>query len=62
MTVGERIKAFRLKHLLTVREAAEIFEVSRSEIVRLESGKNKTHFITEAKWDKLLKKAEKEVK
>lgn len=59
MTIGDRILAVRKKHLLTIREAAELFGVSSGEIVRLESNKNKTHFITEAKWDKKLKEFEK---
>lgn len=62
MTLGEKIKQFRKDHLLTSREAAEIFGVSQSEIARLEKGKNNPHFITEAKWEKRFEKAEKEVK
>ena len=61
MTIGERIKAFRVKNLLTVRKAAEIFGVSSGEITRLESNKNKNHFITTAKWEEKLEKAEKEI-
>lgn len=59
MNIGERIKQYRKERLLTLREAAKIFGVSQSEISRLESGKNKPHFITIAKWEKLLDEAEK---
>lgn len=59
MTIGERIKQYRKDHLLTLREAAKIFDVSPSEITRLESQKNQPHFITVAKWEKLLDEAEK---
>lgn len=62
MTLGEKIKDFRKKHLLSTREAGEILGVSQSEIARLESGKNQPNLITEAKWEKKLEKAEKEVK
>lgn len=62
MTLGEKIKQFRKDHLLSMREAAKLFEVSQSEISRLESGKYQPHFITEAKWEKKLEKAKKEVK
>jgi transcriptional regulator with XRE-family HTH domain len=62
MTIGERLRAFRVKKLWTTRKAAEFFGVSQSEIWRLESGKNKTSLINQAKWEKLLDKAEKEVK
>ncbi len=61
MTIGERIREFRKKHLLTLRAAAELFNISPAEISRLESGKNKPHFITEAKWEKKLEQAKKEV-
>ena len=59
MSIGERIKQYRKEHLLTLREAAKVFGVSQSEITRLESGKNKSHFITVAKWERLLEEAEK---
>jgi transcriptional regulator with XRE-family HTH domain len=59
MTIGERVRDFRKKHLLTLRDAEKIFGVSRGEISRIESEKNKPHFITEAKWEKLLDEAEK---
>jgi transcriptional regulator with XRE-family HTH domain len=61
MTLGEKIKQFRKDHLLTLREAAKIFEVSPAEITRLESQKNNPHFITINKWEKKLEEAEKEV-
>lgn len=60
MTIGERIRQFRKDNLLTLRQAANVFGVSPSEITRLESEKNKPHFITIAKWEKLLDEAEKE--
>lgn len=58
MTIGERVKQYRKDHLLTLRKAAEIFGVSSSEITRIESQKNQPHFITVAKWEKLLDEAE----
>lgn len=61
MTIGEKIKQFRKEHLLTLRQAAKIFGVSQGEIMRLESQKNQPHFITEAKWEKKLEEAKKEV-
>ena len=62
MTIGERIKQYRKDHLLTTRNAAQLFNVSSSEIARLESQKNEPHFITVAKWEKKLEQAEREVK
>ena len=62
MTIGERIKQYRKDHLLTIRSAAELFNVSSSEIARLESQKNQPHFITVAKWEKLLDEAERKGK
>lgn len=62
MTLGEKIKQFRKDHLLTLREASKIFEVSPAEITRLESQKHNPHFITVDKWEKKLEEAEKEVK
>ena len=62
MTIGEKIKDFRKRHLLSTREAGDIFGVSQSEISRLESGKNQPNLVTEAKWEKKLEEAEKEVK
>lgn len=59
MSIGERIKQYRKDHLLTLRKAAKLFGVSQSEITRLESQKNQPHFITVAKWEKLLDEAEK---
>ena len=59
MTIGEKIKQFRKDHLLTLREASKVFGVSPSEITRLESQKNQPHFITVAKWEKMLEEAEK---
>ena len=58
MTIGEKIRQFRKDNLLTLRQAAKIFGVSPSEITRLESQKNQPHFITVAKWEKLLDEAE----
>lgn len=62
MTLGEKIKDFRKRHLLNTRQAGELFGVSQSEIWRLESGMYHPQFITEAKWEKKLEEAEKEVK
>ena len=62
MTIGERIRALRIKRLWSTRQAAEFFGVSQSEIWRLESGKNQPNIITEAKWEKKLAEAEREVK
>lgn len=58
MTIGERLKKFRKDHLLTLRKASQIFGVSPAEITRLESQKNQPHFITVAKWEKMLDEAE----
>lgn len=60
MTIGERLKAFRIKKLWSTRKAAEFFGVSQAEIWRLESGKNRPNLITNAKWEKMLDDAEKE--
>lgn len=62
MTIGERIMQYRKDHLLTIRNAAQLFNVSPSEISRLESQKNQPHFITVAKWEKLLDEAERKGK
>ena len=62
MSIGKRVRKFREDNLLTLREAAELFGVSCSEILRIENEKNKPHFITVAKWEKKLEQAEKEVK
>ena len=59
MTIGEKIRQFRKDNLLTLRQAAKVFGVSSSEITRLESQKNQPHFITVAKWEKLLDEAKK---
>ena len=58
MTIGERIKALRIRRLWSTREAAEFFGVSQSEIWRLESGKNQPNLVTNAKWERLLDEAE----
>jgi transcriptional regulator with XRE-family HTH domain len=60
MTIGERLRTLRIKRLWSTRKAADFFGVSQSEIWRLESGKNKTNLINQAKWEKLLDEAEKE--
>ena len=62
MTIGERIRALRIKRLWSTRKAAEFFGVSQSEIWRLESGKNRPNLVTNAKWEKLLDEAERKVK
>ena len=61
MSVGERLRALRIKNLWSTRKAAEFFGVSQSEIGRLESGKNRPNLVTNAKWKKLLDEVEKEV-
>ena len=61
MNIGEKIIAFRKKHLLTTRQAGEIFGVSQSEISRLERSKNEPYIITVAKWEKKLEEAEKKM-
>jgi transcriptional regulator with XRE-family HTH domain len=43
---------------MSCRKAGEYFGVSGSEIERLESGRNKPSFVTEAKWAKRLDDAE----
>ena len=58
MTIGERIRALRIKRLWSTRKAAEFFGVSQSEIWRLESEKNQPNLVTNAKWGKLLDEAE----
>ena len=62
MKIGERLRELRIKKLWSTRQAAEFFGVSQSEIWRLESGKNHPNIITEAKWEKKLAEAEREVK
>ena len=52
MTIGERLRALRIKRLWSTRKAAEFFGVSQSEIWRLESGKNQPNLVTNAKWEK----------
>ena len=59
MSIGERLRALRIKRLWSTRKAAEFFGVSQSEIWRLESGKNRPNLVTNAKWEKLLDEAEK---
>lgn len=58
MPIGERLKAFRKRNLMSCRKAGEYFGVSGGEIQRLESGRNKPSMITEAKWTKILDEAE----
>lgn len=62
MTIGEKVKEFRKKHLLTLRDAEKLFGVSRGEISRIENEKHKPHFLTEAKWEEKLKSAEEALK
>jgi transcriptional regulator with XRE-family HTH domain len=61
MDIGEKIMGFRKRHLLTTRQAGEIFGVSQSEISRLERSKNAPYIITVAKWEKKLEEAEKKM-
>ena len=58
MSIGERLRALRIKRLWSTRKAAEFFGVSQSEIWRLESRKNQPNLVTVAKWGKLLDEAE----
>jgi transcriptional regulator with XRE-family HTH domain len=58
MSIGERLRALRIKKLWSTRKAAEFFGVSQSEIWRLESGKNQPNLVTNAKWERLLNDAE----
>ena len=62
MTIGEKVKAFRVKHLLTLRDAEKVLGASRGEICRIENEKHKPHFLTEAKWEEKLKNAEEALK
>lgn len=62
MTIGEKVKAFRVKHLLTLREAADLLGVSYAEVDRIEMEKHKPQLITEAKWEKKLQDAEEALK
>ena len=62
MSIGERLRALRIKRLWSTRKAAEFFGVSQSEIWRLESGKNQPNLVTNAKWKKLLDEAERKEK
>lgn len=62
MTIGEKVKAFRVKHLLTLRKAAELLDVSYAEVDRIEREKHKPQLITEARWEKKLQKAEEALK
>lgn len=62
MSIGERLKNFRARNLMSCRKAGEYFGVSGGEIQRLESGKHKTTLITQAKWEKLLDMAERKEK
>lgn len=62
MTIGEKVKAFRVKHFLTIRETADLLGVSRGEICRLEKEKHKPQLLTEVKWEQKLKNAEEALK
>ena len=62
MTIGERLRALRIKRLWSTRKAAEFFGVSQAEIWRLESEKNRPNLVTKAKWEKLLDEAERKEK
>ena len=62
MTIGEKVKSFRVKHLLTIREAAELLGVSCGEVCRIEKEKHKPQLLTEAKWEEKLQKAEEALK
>ena len=58
MSIGERLRALRIKRLWSTRKAAEYFGVSQSEIWRLESEINRPNLVTNAKWERLLDEAE----
>ena len=58
MTIGERLRALRIKRLWSTRKAAAFFGVSQTEIWRLESEKNQPNLVTNAKWERLLDEAE----
>lgn len=58
MTIGERLRALRIKRLWSTRKAAEFFGVSQTEIWRLENEKNQPNLLTNAKWERLLDEAE----
>ena len=58
MSIGERLRALRIKRLWSTRKAAEFFGVSQSEIWRLESEKNQPNLVTKAKWERLLDEVE----
>lgn len=62
MNIGEKIKAFRMEHLWTIRQTADFFETSPTAISRLENQKNKPHALTIARWEQKLKNAEERVK
>lgn len=62
MSIGKKIRDFRVENLLTLKSAADLFGVSQAEISRLESERNGTHFITEKKWEKKLAEAELELR
>jgi transcriptional regulator with XRE-family HTH domain len=61
MSIGKKIREFRVEHLLTLKAAADLFGVSQAEISRLESERNGTHFITEKKWEKKLEEAKEKI-
>lgn len=61
MTIGEKVLAFRKRHILTMREAAKLLGVTAGAIGRIESGANKAFAITEAKWEQMLAEAEKKL-
>jgi transcriptional regulator with XRE-family HTH domain len=61
MEIGERLRKYREDNLLTLREAADLFGTSPAEISRIESQKNKMHFITKCKWEKKFEELEKGV-
>ena len=58
MTIGERLRALRIKRLWSTRKAAEFLGVGNWEIGGFERGKNRPNLVTNAKWEKLLDEAE----
>lgn len=60
--LAERLKRFRKENLLTLKKAGELFNVSGSEISRIENGYHKPTLLTEGKWNKKFIEAEEKIK
>ena len=61
MTIGEKVLDFRKRHLLTLRETADLMGVSAGAVARIENAVNKPFPITEAKWERMIAEAEKKL-